>query len=77
MRLQRDGSRVLATPPLGGTILPGITRESILQLTRSWGEQEVGEVQERPVTIAEVRQVGAVGRGKGWAGLGWAVGVWP
>lgn len=54
--LQRDGTRVLATPPLAGTILPGVTRDSILQLARHWGE-EVGEVEERPVTIAELREV--------------------
>jgi branched-chain amino acid aminotransferase len=40
----------LVTPPLGGTILPGVTRESILQLSRSWGLH----VLERPVSIEEV-----------------------
>jgi branched-subunit amino acid aminotransferase/4-amino-4-deoxychorismate lyase len=45
---------VLVTPPLTGTILPGITRDSILTLARQWGDCEV---QERPVTIAEVREV--------------------
>lgn len=58
-RLQPDGRRVLATPRLGGTILPGITRDSILQLTRAWGECEV---EERPVTIAEVRRASQEGR---------------
>jgi branched-chain amino acid aminotransferase len=32
----------LITPPLGGTILPGITRDSVLHLTRSW-EMKVSE----------------------------------
>lgn len=59
---QRDGHRVLVTPALGGTILPGITRDSILQLARSWGEEEVGAVEERPVTIAEVREAHQEGR---------------
>ncbi len=45
---------MLATPRLSGTILPGITRDSILQLARAWGGCEV---EERPVTIEEVRQV--------------------
>jgi len=40
----------LVTPPLGGTILPGVTRDSILQLSRSWGLH----VSERPVSIDEV-----------------------
>lgn len=40
----------LVTPPLGGTILPGITRDSVLQLGRDWGLT----VQERPVSIDEV-----------------------
>ncbi len=35
---------VIVTPPLGGTILPGITRESIIALARADGLQ----VQERP-----------------------------
>ncbi len=53
--LQRNGRRVLATPALTGTILPGVTRDSVLQLAREWGECDV---QERPITIAEVREVG-------------------
>lgn len=51
---QRGGGRVLATPRLSGTILPGITRDSILHLARAWGGCDV---EERPVTIEEVRQV--------------------
>ncbi|EFN57110.1 hypothetical protein CHLNCDRAFT_57448 [Chlorella variabilis] len=56
---QRDGRRVLATPALTGTILPGVTRDSVLQLASGWGECEV---QERPITIAEVRQASEEGR---------------
>lgn len=26
----------LATPPLDGLILPGVTRQSILEITRKW-----------------------------------------
>lgn len=40
----------LVTPPLGGTILPGITRNSVLQLTRRWGLN----VAERSISIEEV-----------------------
>jgi branched-chain amino acid aminotransferase len=40
------------TPPLGGTILAGVTRDSSLDLMRRWGLR----VSERPVTIDEVRE---------------------
>ncbi|WP_456385640.1 branched-chain amino acid aminotransferase [Desulfolithobacter sp.] len=40
----------LVTPPISGTILPGITRDSVLQLARDWGLK----VAERPVTIDEI-----------------------
>ena len=42
------------TPPLDGTILPGITRDSILQLARGWREFQVSE---RPLTVRELSQV--------------------
>ena len=38
------------TPPLGGTILAGVTRDSALALMRAWGMR----VSERPITIDEV-----------------------
>jgi len=44
----KDGA--LITPPLGGTILPGITRDSVLQLARHWGMT----VEERRISIDEV-----------------------
>jgi len=40
----------LVTPPLTGTILPGITRDSVLQLARHWGLN----VSERLISIQEV-----------------------
>lgn len=40
----------LVTPPLCGSILEGITRDSVLKLARSW---DIG-VEERPVSIDEV-----------------------
>ena len=45
------------TPPLGGTILAGVTRDSVLTLLRSWGVR----VSERQITIDEV--VAAAGDG--------------
>ncbi|HEV8310007.1 MAG TPA: branched-chain amino acid aminotransferase [Methylomirabilota bacterium] len=45
----RLGDEVI-TPPLGGTILPGVTRDSVLTLMREWGFK----VAERQITIDEV-----------------------
>lgn len=40
----------LVTPALSGSILPGITRDSVIKLARSWGVK----VTERPIAIDEV-----------------------
>jgi branched-chain amino acid aminotransferase len=40
----------LVTPPLSGSILPGVTRDSVITLAREWGIP----VAERPVAIDEV-----------------------
>jgi branched-chain amino acid aminotransferase len=45
----RIGDRVI-TPPLGGSILAGVTRDSCLTLLRSWGIT----VEERPLSIDEL-----------------------
>lgn len=46
------GHPQLITPPLtDGTILPGVTRDSILQLCRQWGEFEVLEA---PITMPQI-----------------------
>ncbi|NLI80821.1 MAG: branched-chain amino acid aminotransferase [Deltaproteobacteria bacterium] len=47
----------LVTPPLSGSILPGVTRDSVIQLALHWGIQ----VSERPIAIEEV--IDAVGSG--------------
>ena len=47
----------VVTPPLDGTILPGMTRLSALQLLRDWGVT----VTERPVTVDELRAAAAAG----------------
>ena len=51
-----DGS--LQTPPLGGTILPGITRDSIITLARARGLT----VREEPYAIDQWREDAASGR---------------
>ena len=51
-----DGN--LATPPLTGTILPGITRDSVIKLAERAGRR----VDERPVSIDEWRAGAASGR---------------
>jgi branched-chain amino acid aminotransferase len=40
----------LITPPLGGTILPGVTRDSVITLAKDWGVP----VEERQISIDEV-----------------------
>ncbi|MHA2189048.1 MAG: branched-chain amino acid aminotransferase [Candidatus Thorarchaeota archaeon] len=40
----------IATPPLTGTILPGITRDSVIHMTRDWGFN----VNERRISIDEL-----------------------
>mmetsp|Transcript_37170 Transcript_37170/g.61134 ORF Transcript_37170/g.61134 Transcript_37170/m.61134 type:complete len:405 (-) Transcript_37170:148-1362(-) len=47
----KDGEQELITAPLDGTILPGVTRDSILTLVRDWGRFKVTE---RPFTMSEV-----------------------
>lgn len=46
------------TSPLTGTILPGITRDSVLQLLKHWGEN----VTEKRFTIQEVYEAHASGK---------------
>ena len=43
-------NNVLVTPPLGDTILAGITRDSVLTLARGWGMK----VEERKISIDEL-----------------------
>ncbi|XP_073931945.1 branched-chain-amino-acid aminotransferase, cytosolic isoform X2 [Castor canadensis] len=49
--INEEGEEELATPPLDGIILPGVTRQSILELTRDWGEFKVSE---RVLTMDEL-----------------------
>lgn len=48
----------LVTPPLGGTILPGITRESVIALATEFGLK----VEQRPYTVDEWRADATSGR---------------
>ncbi|XP_068611236.1 branched-chain-amino-acid aminotransferase, cytosolic [Brachionichthys hirsutus] len=49
--INEDGEEELATPPLDGIILPGVTRQSILELTRGWGGFKVTE---RSLTMSQL-----------------------
>lgn len=59
---------VVITPSLGGTILPGITRDSVITLLATMGI----EVQERPISIDEVARAYAAGRLRECFGTGTA-----
>lgn len=49
--VNEQGEKELVTHPLDGLVLPGITRKSLLELARQWGEFKVTE---RPYTMAEI-----------------------
>ncbi|HLY58677.1 MAG TPA: branched-chain amino acid aminotransferase, partial [Stellaceae bacterium] len=63
----------VATPPLTGTILAGVTRDSILTLLRDWGHK----VSERPIAIEEVFEAAAKGALAEMWGTGTAAVVSP
>mmetsp|Transcript_9781 Transcript_9781/g.18269 ORF Transcript_9781/g.18269 Transcript_9781/m.18269 type:complete len:377 (-) Transcript_9781:621-1751(-) len=48
--------KTIKTPPLAGTILPGVTRDSVIQLARSRGY----EVVEEPVSVHEAMEADEV-----------------
>lgn len=70
----KAGRRELVTPPLDGTILPGVTRQSILDVARGWGEFDVVE---RKFTIAELTAAADEGRLRECFGTGTAAVVSP
>lgn len=53
------GEKEVVTAPLDGTVLPGVTRDSVLTLLREWGECKVTE---REVTIQEIIKAVQEGR---------------
>ncbi|MCZ6842305.1 MAG: branched-chain amino acid aminotransferase [SAR324 cluster bacterium] len=63
----------VVTPPLGGSILPGVVRDSSLILLREWGLP----VQERRITIDEVAQASAEGTLEEVFGAGTAAVICP
>jgi branched-chain amino acid aminotransferase len=66
-----DGT--LVTPPLSGTILPGITRDSVLTLCRDMGLP----VEERRISIDEIFARHSEGKQSEAAGVGTAATVAP
>lgn len=69
-----DGVLELATPPLNGIILPGVVRQSLLDLARTWGEFRVVE---RKVTMKELKRALEEGRVREVFGSGTACQVCP
>jgi len=63
----------IATPELSGSILPGITRKSVVELGRNWGMS----VSERKISIDEVLQAQADGTLKEVFGSGTAAVISP
>jgi len=61
------------TPALGGTILPGVTRDSVLTLLRDWGIKAV----ERQISIDEVVAAHKAGRLEEVFGTGTAAVISP
>lgn len=75
----------LVTPPLDGMILPGVTRDSVLELAKGHaaGTFEVPEltdklvVSERPVTMGEVKEAALAGNLVEFFGTGTAAVISP
>lgn len=63
----------LVTPPLEGTILAGITRDSVLAIARGWGLA----VEERPIAIDEIVAAGRTGTLQEVFGTGTAAVIAP
>lgn len=64
---------VIRTAPSSGTILKGITRDSVLTIAREWGLK----VEEKPVAVAEVVNAAKEGRLKEAFGVGTAATIAP
>lgn len=72
---KETGKPELITPPLSsGDILPGVTRDSILEIAKSWGDFKVTE---RAPTIHEIKEAAAEGRLVEAFGAGTAAVVTP
>ncbi|ELW47158.1 Branched-chain-amino-acid aminotransferase, mitochondrial [Tupaia chinensis] len=69
-----DGVLELVTPPLDGVILPGVVRQSLLDLAQTWGEFRVAE---RKITMRELLRALEDGRVREVFGSGTACQVCP
>lgn len=63
----------LVTPMLHGSILPGITRDSVISLAKSWDEK----ISERRISIDELMEAQAAGKLKEVFGAGTAAVISP
>jgi branched-chain amino acid aminotransferase len=63
----------IITPELNGSILPGITRKSVIELAKHWNEK----VSQRKISIDELMQAHASGRLKEVFGAGTAAVISP
>lgn len=63
----------LYTAPLQGTVLPGVTRDSIIQILKDWGYQ----INERSLSIDELMQAGRSGTLEEAFGTGTAAVISP
>jgi len=63
----------LVTPPLTGSILPGVTRDSVLAIARDWG----WKASERPIGMDEVRRAHSDGSLREVFGAGTAAVISP
>ncbi len=73
MNIMFDINGVAITPMLSGTILPGVTRDSVLTLLRDTN----AKVEERPVSVEEVVAAHAAGRLQEAFGIGTAAVIAP
>lgn len=72
--INEDNELELITAPLDGTILPGVTRDSILEIARKWGEFKVSE---KTFTMPQLERAIKEGRVKEIFGSGTAAIVSP
>jgi len=72
-----SGGHELITPPLNGLILPGVNRDSIIQLVKTW-EKETGiVVKEEEIKMKDIIQASKEGRVIEMFGAGTACVVSP
>ena len=72
--INEQGEKELITAPLDGLVLPGITRKSLIELAKKWGEFKITE---RPYTMQEVTKALNENRLKEMFGAGTACVVSP